>query len=260
MAFSQPVPSQANPQNLIVYSSQPQDNTQHSVKNPLTPQISKYIPNSNPKYQWQQIAHGRKRSRNPEEPDTSKKQEHWLGDTVTVNNTFSVLTDEETMEGESSNNEPKSPHIFVSGVKNIKPLVELLNAIAQHKYILKTLYNSQVKVQPLESSTYTTIIKAPTEKQTEFHTYKPRTERGFRVVLKNIHPTTELNEIKSSLQEKGHEVTNIWYVKQRVTKTPLPMYFIDLKLKENNKEIHKIDLHLNTKVQFEAPHVKREIP
>ncbi|PNF35016.1 hypothetical protein B7P43_G12141 [Cryptotermes secundus] len=44
------------------------------------------------------------------------------------------------MEGESSNTEPKPPPKFVSGVKNIKPLVELLNAIAQHKYILKTLY------------------------------------------------------------------------------------------------------------------------
>jgi hypothetical protein len=80
------------------------------------------------------------------------------------------------MEGEPSNVEPKPSPIFISGVKNIKPLVELL-------------YNSQVKVQPLESLTYTTITKALIEKQTEFHTYKPRNERGFRVVLRNIHPT-----------------------------------------------------------------------
>jgi hypothetical protein len=96
-----------------------------------------------------------------------KKKEYWLGgDTVTVNNRYSALADEETMEGQSSNTDPKPPPIFVSGVKNIKPLVELLNVIAQHKYILKTLYNNQVKVQPLESSTYTTIIKELTEKQT----------------------------------------------------------------------------------------------
>jgi hypothetical protein len=30
------------------------------------------------------------------------------------------------------------------------------------------------------------------------------------------------------------------------------MYFINLKSKENNKEIYKIDLLLSTKVQFEA--------
>jgi hypothetical protein len=141
------------------------------------------------------------------------------------------------MEGEPSNVEPKPPPIFISGVKNIKPLVELLNAITPDKYILKTLYNSQVKVQPLESLTYTTITKALIEKQTEFHTCKPRNERGFRVVLRNIHPTTEPENIKESLRKKGHEITNVWNIKQRDTKTPLPLFFIDLKPNKNNKDI-----------------------
>jgi hypothetical protein len=111
------VPLQEYSQNSVVYSSQE--------------------PNSNLTYQWQQVAYSRKRSRNQEESETpkKKKKEYWLGDPVTVNNRYSALADEETMEGESSNTEPKPPPIFVSGVKNIKPLVELLNTIAQHKYI-----------------------------------------------------------------------------------------------------------------------------
>jgi hypothetical protein len=132
------MPLQEYSQNSIVYSSQPP-------------------------YQWQQVACSKKRSRNHEEPGPSKKKEYWLGNPVTVNNRYSALAEEETMEGDSSNTEPKPPPIFVSGAKNIKPLVELLNTIAQHNYILKTLYNNQVKVQPLESSTYTTIIKALAE-------------------------------------------------------------------------------------------------
>jgi hypothetical protein len=59
---------------------------------------------------------------------------------------------------------------------------------------VKTLYNDQVRVQPTESSVYITIVKALMEKDTEFHTYKPKQERSFRVVLKNIHPSTDLNE------------------------------------------------------------------
>jgi hypothetical protein len=39
------------------------------------------------------------------------------------------------------------------------------------------------------------------EKNNEFHTYKPRQERSFRVVLKNIHPSTDLNDIKESLKD-----------------------------------------------------------
>ena len=61
------------------------------------------------------------------------------------------------------------------------------------------------------------------EKNTEFHTYKPKQERSFRVVLNGIHPSTDLNVIKRSLNCKGHALTNIWNVKHGVTNKPLPM-------------------------------------
>jgi hypothetical protein len=192
------------------------------------------MPNTNPKYQCQQVAYNKKPRRNTEEFDSAKKEDYWLGDPVIVNNRYSTLSDEEAMEDEPYNVEPKPPSIFISRVKNIKPLAELLNAIAPDKYILKTFYSSQVKVQPLEILTYTTITKALIEEQTEFHTYEPRNERGYRVVLRNIHPTTESEDIKESLRKKGHEVTNVWNIKQRDTKTPLPIPKYNLELLTSN--------------------------
>ena len=79
---------------------------------------------------------------------------------------------------------------------------------------MKTLYNDQVRVQPTESSVYTTIVKELTEKNIEFHAYKPKQERIFRVGLKNIHLSADLNVIKQRLTDKGHVVTNIWNVKE----------------------------------------------
>jgi len=125
---------------------------------------------------------------------------------------------------------------------------------------VKTLYNDQVRVQPTESSTYTTITKALIDKNTEFHTYKPRQDRSFRVVLKNIHPSTDVKNTKQDLKDMGHEVMNIWNVKQRVTKKLLPIHFIDIKPSGNNKEIYNITTLLNTIVQLEAPDAIREIP
>jgi hypothetical protein len=107
---------------------------------------------------------------------------------------------------------------------------------------------------------YTTTVKALMEKNTEFHTYKPQQERNFTVVLKNIHPSIDLNDIKQSLKDKGHVVTNISNVKQKLINKPLPMHFIDIKPHDNNKEIYKINKLLNTIEQFETPHAKREIP
>jgi hypothetical protein len=37
------------------------------------------------------------------------------------------------------------------------------------------------------------------------------------------------------------------------------MHFIDIKPHDNNNKIYKINALLNTTVQYEAPHAKREI-
>jgi hypothetical protein len=98
------------------------------------------------------------------------------------------------------------------------------------------------------------------EKNMEFHTYNPRQYRNFRVVMRNLHPSTEVQDIKWALIEKGHEVTNVWNAKQRNTNKPLPIHFIDIKPHPNNKEIYQTTTLLHTVVKVEAPHVKRAIP
>jgi len=60
-------------------------------------------------------------------------------------------------ESDKQNTEPKPPQIFITGVTNIQPLIELLNTTAKDKYLVKTLYNDQVRVQSAESSVYTTM-------------------------------------------------------------------------------------------------------
>jgi hypothetical protein len=157
------------------------------------------------------------------------------------------------------NTAPKPPPIFISGVTNIKPLIELLNTLAPNKYLIKTLPQDQLKVQPMESSDYTNIIKALMDRNTEFHTYKPRQDRSFRIVIKNLHPSTDV-DIKQALQEEGHDVTNIWNLKQRSTNKPLPLHFVDIKPHTTNKDIYKITTLLNTIVNVETPHTKRTIP
>jgi len=130
--------------------------------------------------------------------------------------------DEPAEDSPKQSTDPKPPPIFISGVLNVNLLTELLNSLAPNKYLVKTLSNYQVRVQPTESAVYTASIKALMEKNTEFHIYKPRQNRSFRVVLKNLHPTNEVNDIKQALKKEGHEATNIRTVKQRSSNHPYP--------------------------------------
>ena len=117
-----------------------------------------------------------------EHPNT-KKTDFWLCETITTTNRFGTLTEEVAEEASAKHVDNKPPPICISGVVNIKPLTDLLNLVAPDKYLVKALSNEQVRVQPTESSIYISIIKALMEKNMEFHTYKPRQDRSFRVVV-----------------------------------------------------------------------------
>ena len=172
----------------------------------------------------------------------------------------SLLEEDGKTKETEQNKEPKSPPIFVDSVENVNPLLELLNLIAKDNYVIKALGNNQVKIQPKNAEVYSAIIKALKEKNTQFHTYKLKQEKNFRVVIKNIHYSTDTQDIKKSIEEYGHTVVNVWNIKESKTKNPLPMFFVDLQKNENNKDIYEIKLLLNSCVTIETPYVKREIP
>jgi hypothetical protein len=79
------------------------------------------------------------------------------------------------------------------------------------------------------------------------------------VILRNIHHSANLDELKYELQNLGHEVTNISNIRHRITKNPLSLFFVDLKQKPKNKEIYNINRLMNSVIKFESPFTKKEI-
>lgn len=219
--------------------------------------------------EWK-LVESRKRSR--DSPDASSRafkqtilKDYWLNSPTTTSNRFEKLndeTDEETQSSQTQNDKQqhnKPPPIFVAGVKYIKPLTDLLQLTAKDHYELKVLGDDQVKIQCDSPENYNKIIKALDEKETQYHTYQAKNERSFRVVLRNIHPTVNTQELKEEIEKLGHTVTNISNIKQRISRKPLPLFHIELKQNPNNKDIYNVDRLMNLIVKFEAPHPKREV-
>lgn len=155
--------------------------------------------------------------------------------------------------------EPKPPPIFINDVQNFAPLQSLLLSIAPDGYDMKIINNSNVKIMSKTKVSYSAIIQALTEKNTLFHTYQLKENRAFRVVLRHVHHTTDIEEIKNEFKILGHTVRNIHAVLQRTTKLPLPMFYVDLEPSPNNKDIYKIDLFMHLRVKIEPPRQKREV-
>ena len=81
------------------------------------------------------------------------------------------------------------------------------------------------------------------------------------MVLKYLHYTTEIEDIRQDLLQQGHVARNIVNVRHRITKEPLNLFFIYLEPVTNNKEVYKITALQNKMIHIEPPRTnKNHIP
>jgi len=115
---------------------------------------------------------------------------------VPITNSF-----EEEFDGANTNVRirkiAKPLSIFVAKIDNFSS--QLLKEIAAGEYEIKII-NKQIKIQPKSFIAYVNILKELKSKNTEFHTYKPKQEGSFRIVLKHIHATTSNKKLKNYTQ------------------------------------------------------------
>ena len=81
------------------------------------------------------------------------------------------------------------------------------------------------------------------------------------MVLKYLHHSTDIQDIRQELLEVGHVARNIVNVHHRQTKEPLNLFFVDLEPANNNKDIYNITAIQNKIILIEPPRVnKKHVP
>lgn len=222
--------------------------------------------------EWQQDrVPANKMKRTRESPnDNNRNAKKNARDTEFVlktSNRYNVLSAENVFENESSSEQqneikiPKPEPIFATGVNNIHELVKILDAAdVKENYMLTTMKaGHMVKLMPKDIESYKTIRELFLEKDISHYTYQLKHEKCYRVVLRGMHHSEDITNIKDAIEILGHQVRNIVNARHRVTKEPLPLFYVDLEPSHNNKNIFEIK-HLNhTIVTFEPPYIKKEI-
>ncbi|KAK2578261.1 hypothetical protein KPH14_001031 [Odynerus spinipes] len=137
--------------------------------------------------------------------------------------------------------------------------------VEKRSYWLSTSVETPNRFQPLNtvnnstynSISYTKIAKELEAKDTQFYTFQYKSQRNFKVVLRGLHPSSNLDEIKSEIETNGHKVVRITNIRNNSTKSPTPLFFVELKPQENNKLIYDLKHLLQTIVTVEKPYKKR---
>ena len=185
---------------------------------------------------------------------------------VTTYNKFSILeTTEDSMDTTEAVNRqhtqriPPPPLIFIDDVIDTQTMTKTIEKdISKEDYKLK-ISNIRVKILPTNPDANRKLTKLLKTLNANFHTHQLKLERPFRVVLRNIRHSIDLDELKFELSKRGHKVTNISNKRHRITKNPLSLFFIDIKRKSNDKQIYNINRLMNSIIKVGQPFVKKEI-
>ncbi|CAG5004480.1 unnamed protein product [Parnassius apollo] len=115
---------------------------------------------------------------------------------------------------------PKPEPIFVTGIVNITPLRELIvKVVAIDKFTMTTLRSGHIiKLMPVDIETYKTIRDNLIKNNINHYTYELKSERAYRVVIRGLHASENIDMIKEELQAKGRAIRQIVNELHRTTK------------------------------------------
>jgi hypothetical protein len=85
-------------------------------------------------------------------------------------------------------------------------LDDLTNVAEPDTYRTSTLANDTVKISANTIDTYRSLVKHMQEENIVHHTYHIKTERAYRIVIRHLHHSVPLDDIKEELQKDGHTV------------------------------------------------------
>jgi hypothetical protein len=158
----------------------------------------------------------------------------------------------------------KPPPMIVEAVNSYSNLINMiLMHVKKDNFTTKTINNKNksidVKIFLSEPEDYRKLNKVFKTQDVRYHTYQLKSEKAYRVVLRNLHPTTPTEIIKEDLEAKNFRVRNIVNALHPATKAPLPLFFVDLEPAQHNKEIFKVEVVAHTRIRVEEPRKRRDI-
>ena len=202
--------------------------------------------------EWQEIRNSTRKRNCPTQNFTPENK-------IETRNRYGILANETNTEGNPNpTKNHKPPPIFIHGVINYGAMINQIRHIAKdEQYSTKSLANNEIKINCVTPETYRTFIRYLKENNIYYHTYQLKEERAYRIVVKHLHHSTDMEEIRQELLELGHKARNILNAQHRITKEPLNLFFIDLEPAENNKEVYNITALQNKIIQIEPPRARK---
>ncbi|GFW91280.1 uncharacterized protein TNCV_736951 [Trichonephila clavipes] len=165
---------------------------------------------------------------------------------INTNNSFEVL-DSVMTDVEEVTPAFKSKPIFMK-------IFDSYNLVLQDLYrnfptATNTHAKGYIKIEAQNEKDHDEITKYLKDKNLEFYTIEPPITRPLKLVIKGLPVDIDPEDIKKDLISKGIKIVKTTQLKRFVSKTPLPIYMIEIERDENVNDIFQV----SSKHQMSAP-------
>lgn len=146
----------------------------------------------------------------------------------------------------NKNRTSKPPPIFIQAQLNFNNFCIKIKVLTDSSGFDCKSSTNKLKLQTYSADSYRSVINYLKENNVSFHSYQSKELKAFRAVIRNLHPTTEFSFNKKEFLHSGFTTRNIMPVFHKLTKTPLPIFFIDLEpmLISIKKKTTKVDFKI----------------
>ncbi|KAL7725645.1 hypothetical protein ACLKA6_005704 [Drosophila palustris] len=124
----------------------------------------------------------------------------------------------------------KIPTLFLPKVDQIQPLLDRLNKLegVTNGYTTKCTQNGAIRLHCSSMEIYQKISTELDNDNTELHTHQLRRERGYRIVIRHLHSTTDRQWIHDQLTAQGYTPRFIRVMQHRYTGRPMNIFEVEL--------------------------------
>ncbi|KAH8350297.1 hypothetical protein KR067_013519 [Drosophila pandora] len=156
----------------------------------------------------------------------------------------------------------KPPPIFIPDVTNIAALISTIeNSVGKGKdFTYKAARDNQIRVMMPDKESYSALKSHLDSAGNRYFTFQPKEDRAYRVVVKGLHHTTDIDDIKEDFRRQGHVVRDVRNAVGHISKTPLSIFFVNLEPSSNNKEVFDVKRVCHSVVTVEPPRKFHDVP
>lgn len=163
----------------------------------------------------------------------------------------------------------KPPAFCLDGVSDVDGMVKKFTSLTGEKsFLVNTLADGTMKIAAETVAAYNILTKFCRDKKLMWHTYQPKNERSFNVVINGLHRSFKIDDLKHFLKNEGHIVRSASVMRRRVfdrdSETSMTVlmdkFIVHLEPQANNKEIYNVKYIDHCVVHIEPPHNKPKGP